>query len=78
MGIIILPNSQSCYNDVIINIRHNAWHSSSYVVLWLVAQSCLTLCNPMDCSLPGSSVHRDSPGKNTAVGWHAVLFNDCI
>ena len=22
-----------------------------------VAQSCLTLCNPMDCSLPGSSVH---------------------
>ena len=23
-----------------------------------VAQSCLTLCNPLDCSLPGSSVHR--------------------
>ena len=23
----------------------------------LVTQSCLTLCNPMDCSLPGSSVH---------------------
>ena len=22
-----------------------------------VAQSCLTLCNPMDCSSPGSSVH---------------------
>ena len=22
------------------------------------AQSCLTLCNPMDCSLPGFSVHR--------------------
>ena len=22
------------------------------------AQSCLTLCNSMDCSLPGSSVHR--------------------
>ena len=22
-----------------------------------VAQSCPTLCNPMDCSLPGSSVH---------------------
>ena len=25
--------------------------------LCLVSQSCLTLCNPMDCSLPGSSVH---------------------
>ena len=23
----------------------------------LVTQSCLTLCNPMDCSLPDSSVH---------------------
>ena len=21
-------------------------------------QSCLTLCDPMDCSLPGSTVHR--------------------
>ena len=23
----------------------------------LVTQLCLTLCDPMDCSLPGSSVH---------------------
>ena len=22
-----------------------------------IAQSCLTLCNPMDCSPPGSSIH---------------------
>ena len=28
------------------------------VVCVLVAQSCLTLCDPMDCSPPGSSVHR--------------------
>jgi len=27
----------------------------------------------MDCSLPGSSVHRDSPGKNPGVGCHALL-----
>ena len=26
-------------------------------MLFLVAQSCLTLCNSMDYSLPGSSVH---------------------
>ena len=26
--------------------------------LCLVAQLCLTLCDSMDCSLPGSSVHR--------------------
>ena len=42
-------------------------------VLCLVAQSCPTLCNPMNCSPPGSSVHGDSPGKNTRVGCHALL-----
>ena len=42
-------------------------------VLCLVTQSCLILCDPMDCSLPGSSVHEDSPGKNTGVGCHALL-----
>ena len=36
-------------------------------------QSCPTLCDPMDCSLPGSSVHGDSPGKNTVVGYHFLL-----
>ena len=39
----------------------------------LVDQSCPTLCDPMDCSLPGSSVHGDCPGKNTEVGCHALL-----
>ena len=27
----------------------------------------------MDFSLPGTSVPGDSPGKNTGVGWHALL-----
>ena len=31
--------------------------SQSALFRELVAQSCLTLCNPMDCSSPGSSVH---------------------
>ena len=37
-------------------------------VLCLIIQSCLTLCDPMDCSPPGSSVHEDSPGKNPGSG----------
>ena len=28
---------------------------------------------PADCSPPGSSVHGDSPGKNTGVGFHALF-----
>ena len=39
----------------------------------LVSQLCLTLCNTMDCSPPGSSVHGDSSGKNTRVSCHALL-----
>ena len=41
-------------------------------VLSLVTHLCLTL-DPMGCSLPGSSVHGDSPGKNIGVGCHALL-----
>ena len=43
------------------------------VTLCLVAQLCPTLCDPRDCSPPGSSVNGDSPGKNTGVGCHALL-----
>ena len=42
-------------------------------VLCLVAQPCLTLCDPMGCGFPGSSVFGDSPGKNPGVGCHALL-----
>ena len=41
--------------------------------LCLVIQLCPTLCSPMDCNLTGSSVHGDSPGKNTGVSCHALL-----
>ena len=48
-------------------------NSAQKPVLCLVAQSYLTLCDLVDCSPPGSSVHGDSPGKNTGVGSHAFL-----
>ena len=35
-------------------------------------QSCLTLCDPVDGSPPGSRPW-DSPGKNTGVGCHFLL-----
>ena len=38
-----------------------------------VSQSCLTLSDPMDCSLPGSSCPWDFPGKITGVGCHCLL-----
>ena len=42
-------------------------------VLCSVLQSFLTLCDPMDSSLPGSSVHGNSPGNNTGVGCYFLL-----
>ena len=35
-------------------------------------QLCPTLCDPVDCSPPGSSVHGDFPGKNTGVGGYSL------
>ena len=37
-----------------------------------VAQSCLTLSDPMDCSLPGSSVHGIVQAR--ALEWGAIAF----
>ena len=42
----------------------------------LVSQSCLTLCNPRDCSLPGSSVHGILNPLH-GMGCHALLQGIC-
>ena len=38
-----------------------------------VVQSCLTLCDPMDCSPPGSSVHGISQAR--ILEWVAISFS---
>ena len=59
--------------------RSRTWSPTIYCYYWkrkgkvLVTQSCPTLWHPMDCSPAGSSVHGDSPGKNTRAGCHALL-----
>ena len=39
----------------------------------LVTQSCLTLCEPIDCSSPGSSVHGISQARIRK--WDAISFS---
>ena len=46
-------------------------HNHHCALLCWVAQSCPTLCDPMDCSPPSSSVHGDPPGRDTE--WIAML-----
>ena len=46
---------------------------STIAMCCVFSQSCLTLCDPMDCSPLGSSVLGDSPDKSTGVDCHALL-----
>ena len=39
----------------------------------LVTQSCLTLCDPMDCNLPGTSVHGILQART--LEWVAISFS---
>ena len=43
------------------------------VCCWLITRSCLTLCDPMDYRLPGSSVHEISQAK--ILEWVAIFFS---
>ena len=49
------------------------WEAPQVLLCVLSHSLNLTLCDPMDCSSPGFSVHGDSQGKNTGVGCHALL-----
>ena len=41
-----------------------------------VAQSCLTLSDPMDCNLPGSSIQRIFQGR--ILEWGAIAFSTTV
>ena len=49
-----------------------------YIIIYMseVTQSCPTLCNPMGCSLPGSSVHGIF--QAIVLDWIAISFSNNI
>ena len=56
-----------CSNQVISGLN------DSHARCCLVAKLCLTLCNPMDCSPPGSSVHGISQAR--ILEWVSIPFS---
>ena len=68
-----IPMDRGAWRAIVHGVAKSRTQLSDWTELCLVAQSCPTLCNPMDYSPPGSSVHGDFPGKNTGVGSHAFL-----
>ena len=55
------------------NVETDAKAERRYVCVCVLSCSVVSDCDPMECSPPGSSVHGDSPGKNTGMGCHVLL-----
>ena len=49
------------------------YHSNTCGCCCSVTQSCLSLCDPIDCSLPGSSVHEIFQAR--VLEWAAISFS---
>ena len=60
------------YNTVIL-VNNTTLHTSKLLSESEVAQSCLTLCDPVDCSSPGSSVHGVLQARK--LEWVAISFS---
>ena len=61
------PSESGSQRGMICRFLMRAWVRAQSL------QSCTTLCAPVDCILPGSSVHGDPPGKNIGVFCHFIL-----
>ena len=62
--IFIITDSSLAIPCLVVNaptaLKHSVYYSSNFAYAYMHAkllQSCPTLCNSMDCSPPGSSVH---------------------
>ena len=58
---------------MIIIILTNTVEAHYEICCCVVTKSCLTLCDPMDCSPPGSSVHGISQAR--ILQWVAISFS---
>ena len=68
----IFPASFLWFLRLLPSIYMSAAYSLLCVCV-LATQSCLTLCNPMDCNGPGSSVHETLQARFTEENSHSHL-----
>ena len=62
-----LGNTSKLYTGELSHFQFSSVHFSS------VVQSCLTLCDPLDCSPPGSSIHGILQAR--VLEWVAISFS---
>ena len=65
--------SWSCVGTWLGQIANNFFFGEKQKSDMLVAQSCLTLCDPMDCSPPSSSVHGILQAR--ILEWVSISFS---
>ena len=79
---LIITEINAKYRHLMIHTKISALliemgYKTSYCLdlyrIIVLSYSVMSDCYPMDCSLPGSSIHGDSLGKNTGVGCHALF-----
>ena len=67
------PSKDSYSQEIYSTTFHPAVSKLTDRVLRLVTQSCLILCDPMDCSPPGFSVHGILQAR--VLEWVAISFS---
>ena len=96
--IFIITDSSLAIPCLVMNaptaLKHSVYYSSNFAYAYMHAkllQSCPTLCNSMDCSPPGSSVHGilqagilewvampSSKGSSQPRDWTRISYISCI
>ena len=69
---LTLSNFKTHYKSTTIKI---VWYFQ--IQFSSVAQSCLTLCDPMDCSMPGVPVHHQLPDEPSCFHLQNGNYDNC-
>ena len=72
-SISLISHKNPSVYTLLFSLLHRLRKPKLACVYAKLLQSYLTLCNPMDCTLPGSSVYGILQGKNIGVGCHALF-----
>ena len=72
----LIPCSPPSFHHVLASIHHHWLHPllKKKKKREKITQSCPTLCDPMDCSLPGSSIHGIFQAR--ILEWVAIFFSN--
>ena len=75
--VVIVESEEGCClrsEPALVHIMIHCSHGPALAMRGLVAKLCLALCDPMDCSPPGYSVHEISQAR--ILEWVAISSSE--